>query len=80
MPALDIFNTFLAHHPIPGVLFEHNDYVQVVAGRHKGQTGSLVSILSLEPEPSFILESESGSDLRVLQSELARVGGIEGCS
>jgi hypothetical protein len=65
---------FLNHEPIPGVSFEHNDYVKVVAGPHKGHFGSLVTVLCLQPEPKFILELESGFDVQVLQSELENTG------
>jgi hypothetical protein len=68
-----IGNDFLAHKPIPGVRFEHNDYVHVVAGNHKGESGSLVSLHTLADDPSYVLEAESGRDLIVLQSHLQRV-------
>lgn len=70
MPALDFGNDFLAHRPIPGVRFEHNDYVRVVTGPHAGETGSLVSINSVGDDPVFVLEAESNRDLVVRQSQL----------
>lgn len=68
MVSLEIDNAFLAHKPIEGVLFEHNDYVRVIAGEYKEHKGSLVCILTLEPEPLFLLESEAGRDIEVPQS------------
>jgi hypothetical protein len=73
MEALDFGNDFLAHRPIPGVRFEHNDYVRVVAGQFSGNAGSLVGIHTMGADPAFVLEAESGRDLVVLQSEVSRV-------
>lgn len=73
MPRIDLGQAFLNREPIPGVLHFHNDYVRVVAGEHAGAAGSLVTVLSLEPEPRFILEAEGGRDIEVVQSEIERV-------
>jgi hypothetical protein len=73
MTSLDVDNDFLAHRPVPGVRFEHNDYVQVALGPYIGERGSLVCILTLGFDPCFVLESESGQDLKVLQSQLVLV-------
>lgn len=62
---------FLSHAPISGVVFEHNDFVLVVSGIHTGSKGTLASLISLTPEPIFILELESGFDVEIKQSELA---------
>ena len=62
---------FLDHTPIHGVEYEHNDFVRIVKGAYAGKSGSLVSVLGLEPEPQFVLELESGFDVEVFQSELA---------
>ena len=73
MPHLDLGQAFLNREPIPGVNHSHNDYVRVVAGPHAGDAGSLVTVISVEPEPRFILEAESGHDIEVAQSEIERV-------
>ncbi len=70
MDKRDLGQAFLDRIPIPGVQFFHNDCVRIVAGPHAGVAGSLVTVLSLEPEPRFVLELESGSDVEVLQSEI----------
>lgn len=70
MKSQDIAQAFLDHIPIPGVLFEHNDYVHIVGGPHSGKSGSLVTVITLEPEPKFILELESGFDVEVMQSQI----------
>ena len=66
----DIAQAFLNHTPMPGVLFEHNDYVRIVDGPYAGQSGSLVTVIGLEPEPKFVLELESGFDVEILQSHI----------
>lgn len=70
MDSASLGQAFLDQAPIPGVKFSHNDYVRVVAGPHSGEYGSLVTVLSLLPEPRFVLELESGFDVEVLQSEI----------
>jgi len=72
-PTMNQHNDFLAHKPIEGVRFEHNDYVRIVAGEHKGKNGSLVSVEELGDDPLFLLELESGFDVHVRQSQIERV-------
>ena len=73
-PEIHHHNDFLDHKPIPGITFEHNDYVRVVAGEHKGKTGSLVGIIELGADPIYTLELESGFDVQVRQSQIERHG------
>lgn len=61
---------FLNREPITGVNFEHDDFVLVLSGMHAGKKGSLVSLVSLAPEPIFTLELESGFDVEVKQSQI----------
>lgn len=70
MNTSDLLQAFLNGEHIASVRYAHNDYVQVVAGAHAGQSGSLVSLLSVDPEPLYVVELESGIDAEVLQSEL----------
>ncbi|MFT3758960.1 hypothetical protein [Thauera sp.] len=72
MDTASLCQAFLDRAEIPGVEFWHNDYVRVVSGSHVGATGSLVTVLSLQPEPRFVLELESGFDIEVHQSEIQR--------
>jgi hypothetical protein len=68
----DICQAFLWKEYVVGVHFKHNDPVAVVSGPHAGEQGSLVSLVALEPEPEFTLEADSGQDIQVRQSDLAR--------
>lgn len=73
MDTRDFGQAFLDREEIPGVEHSHNDLVRVVAGAHAGSMGSLVTVLTVSPEPRFVLELESGFDVEVLQSEIERV-------
>ena len=68
----DIGQAFLWREYIVGLEYQHNDSVEVISGPHKGERGSLVSLVNLDPEPEFILEAESSQDIHVLQSSIAR--------
>ena len=63
---------FLWQEYIVGVDYRHNETVTVASGPHAGEHGSLVCLASLEPEPEFTLEAESGQDIQVRQSSLVR--------
>ncbi len=69
-PTFNQHNDFLAHNTIGGLHFEHNDYVKIVTGEDKGQTGSLISVEELSEDPVYVLELESGSDIRIKQSQI----------
>ena len=68
----ELGRAFLNGETIPGVAHEHNELVQIRAGPYAGSLGSLVSVLTLIPEPKYIVELESGSDAQIMQSELGR--------
>ncbi len=69
-PTMDQHNDFLAHKPIAGVRFEHNEYVRVISGDHEGKKGSLVSVEELGEDPLFLLELESRFDVGIRQSQI----------
>jgi hypothetical protein len=73
MSAADLGQAFLDRTPIPGVRFRHNNFVRITAGEHAGKAGSLVTVLALSPEPLFVVELETGYDVKVLQSNLTLV-------
>jgi hypothetical protein len=72
-PTFDQYNDFLAHRSIPGVMMEHNAFVEVLGGDWSGQRGSVVSVEVLGPDPVYLIELESGVDRLVAQSCLRRV-------
>jgi len=67
-PTFDVRNAFLARQPIPGVAFQHNDYVKVVSGPYAPDSGSLVSVEELGSDPVYLVELESREDQLIPQS------------
>lgn len=55
-----------------GIAFRLNEPVVVSAGPNRGARAWIISILSIEPEPLYQVELESGTDAAVFQSQLAR--------
>ena len=55
---------------VAGARFRLNDSVRVLTGQHAGQIGAVVSLLALEPEPRYTVETSSGRDVAVLEHEL----------
>lgn len=66
-------NDFFAHKSLPGVIFEHNDSVDVIGGEHAGNPGVLISVEELGDDPVFLVELSSGKDALVRQSCLRRL-------
>lgn len=69
----DLGQAFLDRTPIPGVRFQHNNLVRITGGEHAGKAGSLVTVLTVSPEPLFIVELESGQDVQAQQSDLSLI-------
>lgn len=57
-----------------GVDFQLNDAVNVVLGPTAGAKGCVVSLLGMEPEPRYIVELSSGSDIEICQRQLRAAG------
>ena len=58
---------------IEGVAFRFNDAVRIKAGEHAGEMGSVVSLLAVEPMPTYVVElSLSGKSLSLAQYQLER--------
>ena len=68
---LEVHNAWLGGDEIEGIIFVHNSYVEVVAGEHKGLAGSVVSLVSIDGDVRYIVETESGSDIEVTENEIA---------
>jgi hypothetical protein len=61
----------LAGEAIDGVLFAHHDTVSIVEGPHSGGIGSIVLLMGIRPQPTYLVEMGSGrGNVRVRQSEL----------
>ena len=58
---------------LQGVRFALNDSVTVLRGSCKGQTGSVISLETVEPEPAYDVElSDTGSTVTLRQEDLAK--------
>ena len=57
--------------PVPGAAFRLNDAVQIKSGGHAGEGAAVISLLSLEPTPIYLVELGSGGgDIEIAESEL----------
>jgi len=70
-------NDFLAHRPILGVTFQHNDFVEVISGEHAGHRGSLVSVEELGDDTVYLVELDTGNDALISQSLLRVVSSSQ---
>ena len=65
---------WLAGEEVPGVAFAHNESVEILAGPHAGESGAIVLLLGIAPEPTYLVELGSArGDVRVRQSSLRSV-------
>jgi len=56
--------------PIPGVRYYLNHWVLVTRGEHVGTRVSIISLESLDPEPTYRAELPDGTDIIIGQSSL----------
>jgi len=71
----EIDDSFFRGECIPPLRFTLNDSVTVTVGASQGKTGSVVSIVSIEPEVVLLVELDDGTgDARVAQSALTNAG------
>ena len=66
---------WLAGDAIEGVLFAHHEAVSIVEGPHSGESGPIVLLMGIRPQPTYLVELGSGrGTVRVRQSELRTTG------
>jgi hypothetical protein len=66
---------WLAGEAVSGVEFALNDAVLIDGGPHTGEGGSIILLVGIRPEPTYLVELGSGrGDVRVRQSELRGAG------
>ena len=66
----ELHNDWLGGARLSGVFFLMNDYVEVISGKHVGELGSVVSISQFDPIPYYVVETETGKDIVVTESEI----------
>ena len=68
----DVQEQFYASSRSDELRFVVNDSVRVTAGPHAGRTGCVISIVSVKPETTFLVEPGESpwGDLQISQSKL----------
>jgi hypothetical protein len=66
----DVANQWMAGEILPGVTFSLNQPVHVEAGSGSRKSGSVISLLGVEPEPKYLVELGSGAHIEVFQQLL----------
>jgi ribosomal protein S4E len=75
-PNPEQITAFLSGERVGSARFQMNDYVIVTSGEHSGQSGSIVSLELLDADPLYLLETESGADVGVRESEIESAPGF----
>ncbi len=68
--ARDLHNRWLGGEQIAGVKFLMNDYVVVASGIHAGLSGAVVSVSKFDPNPHYVVETDTDGDIEVSESEI----------
>jgi hypothetical protein len=55
--------------------FRENDAVRILEGEMTGETGTIIALISRDPQPVYIVETCCGRDLMVQESELELLQG-----
>ena len=55
---------------VEGVRFGPKDPVEILGGSRDGQRGKILLLIALEPEPTYLVLLEIGTEIRVRQSSL----------
>ncbi|HET7232175.1 MAG TPA: hypothetical protein VFJ16_19365 [Longimicrobium sp.] len=66
---------WLAGDVIEGVLFARNDAVAITDGPNSGESGSILLLVGIRPQPTYLVELGNGrGNVRVRQAELRPAG------
>jgi len=66
---------WLAGDAIEGVLFARHDAVSITDGPNSGESGSILLLMGIRPQPTYLVELGSGrGEVRARQSELRAAG------
>jgi hypothetical protein len=66
----DPISRWMSGESLPKVAFAHNQSVEVQSGPLKGTRGAIVTIITFDPEPLYVVELSSGKDQQLYQSAL----------
>jgi hypothetical protein len=66
---------WLAGEAIEGVLFAQHQSVSITEGPYSGESGSILLLMGVRPQPTYLVELGSGrGEVRVRQAELRAAG------
>ncbi len=75
MTQYELESRWLTAEGISGVKYRFSDIVRIKCGEHSGQTAEIISLISLEPEPKYVIVFPPNEESLVLpQSELEATG------
>ena len=70
-PTPGLGDRWLRGEPLPGVAFAQHARVTITGGSRDGQTGAVLLLLAVAPEPLYLVALDHGAgDLKVRQSAL----------
>ena len=70
-PTPGLGDRWLRGESLPGVAFAQHERVTIAGGSRDGQTGAVLLLLAVAPEPLYLVAlDQAGGDLKVRQSAL----------
>ena len=68
----EIEDKFFAGQRTEKTKFGINASVSILRGPNEGERGSVISVLSVEPQPRYLVELSNGSDTQIDESDMAK--------
>jgi hypothetical protein len=79
MTQYELESQWITTEGIPGVNCRFSDIVRIIVGEYSGQTGEVISLISVEPEPIYVVELPgNGKSVVLNQSGLEPTGSTVG--
>ena len=79
MTQYELESRWITPEGIPGVIFRFSDLIRIKSGEHAGQTAEVISLLSVAPEPTYMVVLPPDEKSLVLgQQELEPTGSNAG--
>ena len=80
MTQYELESRWITAEGIPGVSYRFSDRVRIKSGEYSGQTAEVISLMSIEPEPIYVVEifPPYGKSVVLPQSELEPTGSTAG--
>jgi hypothetical protein len=75
MTQYELESLWITPEGIPGVNYRFSDLVRIRSGEHSGETAEVISLISVEPEPVYMVEfSPCGRSVPFSEGELEATG------